>query len=184
MSDNIGSLSVQITGSTTGLSQALRTAQNEVAKFQRDLEEKAKPRSQSSLLRRITGGAGSLVGQSMNAGASGVGSLLSAGARAATSLPVVAGGAIGALGIGAFLAESIKMAASVEDTQTTFRVMLGDITKARALYSDIRKFSTETPMTTTEVTDAAQLLLGSGVNQSQIIPTLRVLGDVERYPRR
>lgn len=178
MADNIGSLSVQITGSTAGLSQALRTAQNEVVKFQKNLEDKAKPRSQSSLLRRITGGAGSFVGQSVGAGASGVGSLLSAGARAATSLPVVAGGAIGALGIGSFLSESIKMAASVEDTQTTFRVMLGDITKARALYADIRKFSAETPLTTNEVTDAAQMLLGNGVGESQIIPTLRVLGDV------
>jgi tape measure domain-containing protein len=97
----------------------------------------------------------------------------------------VAGGLAGAFGISALasglagiVTDSIKLAASVEDTATDFRVMLGDVEKAKKLFADIREFATKTPLTAGELSDAAKSLLGIGVAADQIVPTLKALGDL------
>jgi tape measure domain-containing protein len=97
----------------------------------------------------------------------------------------VAGGLAGAFGIGALasglagiVTDSIKLAASVEDTATDFRVMVGDADKAAKLFADIRDFAAKTPLTTNELADAAKSLLGIGVATEQIVPTLKALGDL------
>jgi tape measure domain-containing protein len=97
----------------------------------------------------------------------------------------VAGGLAGALGIGSLasglagiVTDSIKLAASVEDTATDFRVMVGDADKAAKLFADIRDFAAKTPLTATELADAAKSLLGIGVATEQIVPTLKALGDL------
>jgi tape measure domain-containing protein len=97
----------------------------------------------------------------------------------------VAGGlglAGGASGLGSALAglvtDSIRLAASVEDTATDFRVMVGDAKVAAGLFADIRDFAGKTPLETSDLAFAAKTLLTIGVAADQIIPTLKVLGDI------
>lgn len=174
MATTIGSLAVQITGNTSGLASALRTAGTQVQKFQTDM---AKGR----------GLAGGLAGAAAPYRAMlGVGGSVARGALGGlTSTPALlgaAGVAGGAALLGSHVAgivtDSVKIAANFEDLRTSFKVMLGDAEQAKALFADIQKFAAATPMTTGQLAESAKGLLGAGTAADQIIPTLRMLGDL------
>jgi tape measure domain-containing protein len=76
------------------------------------------------------------------------------------------------------LKESVSMAAELEQTTLAFDVMLGSAERAKDMVAGMRKFAAETPFNSREVTGAGKQLLAYGVAAEQIIPTMRMLGDV------
>jgi hypothetical protein len=83
--------------------------------------------------------------------------------------------------IGAFFDQAkgaVQMAADFERTSISFEVMLGSGERAAAMLGDLRKFAAETPFGSKETTDAARQLLAFGTAADQIIPTLRMLGNI------
>lgn len=96
------------------------------------------------------------------------------GAEAATALlPLV--GITSSLGI-AF--KAVNLAAEAEKTQAAFGVMLQSVEKGAALTKSLQQFAAETPLNTGDIQRATKLLLQFGVAADDIIPTLRMLGDV------
>lgn len=90
------------------------------------------------------------------------------------------GAAVTAVGIAGAAAVSglVKMAGQFEQTQIAFTTMLGSATEANKLLKDLADFAARTPFTIPGIEKNAKLLLGMGVAADDMIPTLKVLGDV------
>lgn len=65
-----------------------------------------------------------------------------------------------------------------EQLNIAFTTFLGSAEKAKKLLQDLNKFALVTPFTPDQVNKAAQALLAFGVKGQEIIPTLKMLGDV------
>lgn len=65
-----------------------------------------------------------------------------------------------------------------EQTNIAFTTFLGSAEKAKKLIADLTKFSIVTPFTPDQVNKAAKTLLAFGVEAEDVIPTLKMLGDV------
>ena len=164
MSNKIGSLAVQITGSTTGLSAALTDAQAKTQKFHNNLKTDLGPVNIGDSLGKQLGGTGG-VGQAF----AGIGTFIASEIVSAIKL-----------GIGAMkdlVSESINLAAGMESTLTSFEVFLGSADKAKTLYGDLQELSKRTPLTQSDVNASAKTLLGGGFKQEQIIPMTELLGN-------
>lgn len=75
-------------------------------------------------------------------------------------------------------AAAIKTAADFEQTQIAFTSMLGSAEKAKTLLKDLTDFGAKTPFQLSEVEQGAKQLLAMGAATENIIPELRMLGDV------
>ena len=85
-----------------------------------------------------------------------------------------------AAGAGAMFASirGVKLAADAESMAVRMRTMLGDAGKARALLDDIQNFSAATPFQQMELNEAAAQLLAFGFAATDVMPTMRNLGDI------
>lgn len=76
------------------------------------------------------------------------------------------------------LKESVNLAAEVEQTKISFDVLIGSATKATEVIAGLRKFAAETPFSMKDVTGAGKQLAGYGVAADQLVPSIKMLGDV------
>ena len=81
-------------------------------------------------------------------------------------------------GVAGVVKDSIIKAADLEQTTLAFEVMLSSAERAQEMVAGIRKFAATTPFNSEETTQAARGLLAYGVAADQVIPTIRMLGDV------
>jgi tape measure domain-containing protein len=91
------------------------------------------------------------------------------------------GAAVAALAIyqaGKFFADSVKAAADFEALSVSFEVLTGSATKASKILKEIKKFGAETPLTQKDLTTQTQKLLNYGIALDEIMPSLKMLGDV------
>ncbi|HZI24553.1 MAG TPA: tape measure protein [Chryseolinea sp.] len=65
-----------------------------------------------------------------------------------------------------------------EQLNIAFTTFLGSASKAKTLLAELTKFSIVTPFSPDQVNQAAKALLAFGVKGREIIPTLKMLGDV------
>ncbi len=80
-------------------------------------------------------------------------------------------------GIGGIF-QSVQEAASAEAMETSFGFLIGSAEKAEKALNDLRRFADVTPFETPEVIAAAKQMLAFGATAEDIVPTMRVLGDV------
>lgn len=73
---------------------------------------------------------------------------------------------------------ALQTAASFEQLAISFRVMTGSAQTGQELTDAIIELGTETPMTAQQLSRAAQLLLSFGESAENIIPDLKLLGDI------
>lgn len=73
---------------------------------------------------------------------------------------------------------SISLGAQFETTQASFTVLLRDATAAKNVLQELTKFAADTPLQLPEIEKAAKQLLAYQFNASELIPTLRKLGDI------
>jgi tape measure domain-containing protein len=76
------------------------------------------------------------------------------------------------------MAFGVKLAAEAELAEVGFGVMIGSAKRAKQLMKDLEAFAIKTPFGMTGVQEATKTLLGAGFADSQIIPTLKTLGDL------
>lgn len=76
--------------------------------------------------------------------------------------------------------EVVGLSAKMELTRVGFEVMLGSKEKAKSLISDIKKFSLVTPFTPEQLFQATEQLLAFNFAQDEILPTLRLVGDISK----
>jgi len=97
-----------------------------------------------------------------------------------SKLGVAAGIGIGAViaGFAKLTTSGIKAAAAYEKQSVAFGVMLGSASKATAMLKEIQEFAAATPLQGAALQQNALLLLNFGAAADEIMPTLRMLGDV------
>ena len=161
---NIGSLAVQITGSTTGLAASLRQAGMQVNQFKATIDKDGKLDSLS-----ISGKLGGEIGSLSSA----MGGLVGMATAFGAALTAAAVG-----GLGKLTSYSLELAGNMETTLTEFEVMLNSADKAKKLVGDIRSFANTTPLTLNESLKGAGMLLQSGFKENEIVDSLRVAGDL------
>lgn len=72
----------------------------------------------------------------------------------------------------------IKLAADAEQAQIAFEVMLGSGEKAGAMLAQLKAYSDKSPFNVTGVNAAAQKLLNYNIQAQDVLPTIKLLGDV------
>ncbi|HEX3152816.1 MAG TPA: tape measure protein [Gemmataceae bacterium] len=93
-------------------------------------------------------------------------------------LAVGAGGLFAGLSLTGLIADSVKLAASVETIAADFGVLTGNMEVGAKLFADINKFADETPLKTDALADAARILVGAGVAADNVVGKLRQMGDL------
>lgn len=81
--------------------------------------------------------------------------------------------AFGAMGVAA-----IKAAGDMEQTRVAFDTMLGSAERGGAFLKDLYDFAKRTPFTITSVEEAGKKLLAYNIQQQEVLPTLKTLGDL------
>ncbi len=71
-----------------------------------------------------------------------------------------------------------KLAASYEQTAVSFRVLTGSAEKAKEVLKQVDEFSTATPFTPEQVTDASRALINAGMATDDLTSNLQRIGDV------
>jgi len=97
--------------------------------------------------------------------------------KALGNVALVSGTAI-ATGMSLIAKKAIKRAGAYEQTRIAFQTMLGDAEKANKLLDDIAETAKKTPFQLTELEEGAKRLLAYGVEAEDLVPTLKMLGDV------
>ena len=72
----------------------------------------------------------------------------------------------------------LALAADLETTTIAFETMLGSAGAAKKMMADLTQFAAATPFELPQIQQATKVLLGFGIAQEQIMPTLRTLGDI------
>jgi len=73
---------------------------------------------------------------------------------------------------------ALKVTSDMEQNKVAFEVLLGSGEKASALLKDLADFAAKTPFDLPGVVTASKQLLAYGYTQEQILPTMKMLGDV------
>lgn len=76
------------------------------------------------------------------------------------------------------VAKSIGLANEFEDTESAFKVILGDLGEAKVLLSEIEKFSASTPFGMSELAQGVRGLLSFGRTSREAMDDLQNLGDI------
>lgn len=77
-------------------------------------------------------------------------------------------------------ASSIRAASQMEQWRVSFEVMLGSASKANEVLGQIREFADTTPFEFPELVQSAETLSAFGFTAEEILPNLRMLGDLAR----
>ncbi len=80
--------------------------------------------------------------------------------------------------LGALAGVSLRSAANLEALQTRFESLTGSITKAQTVTKQLTKFAADTPFDLLDVGNAGAQLLAAGFAIEDMIPNLKILGDV------
>lgn len=73
---------------------------------------------------------------------------------------------------------ALKASSDFEQAGVQFGVMLGSAKKAQRLVNEIQDMASVTPFETQDLLDASKTLLNFGINVQDILPDLRMLGDI------
>ncbi len=76
------------------------------------------------------------------------------------------------------LGASIRAAFDFEKTITDFKVLTGSVDSARDHVEQLREFASSTPLTLDDLTAASKQLLSFGASIDDVIPNLKMLGDI------
>ncbi|UZT82900.1 tape measure protein [Caproicibacterium sp. BJN0003] len=90
----------------------------------------------------------------------------------------ILGGAATAL-TGAAIA-GVKYNAQMEQYNTSFTTMLGSAEKSSAMVADLKKFAADTPFEFPDLAKGAQTLLAFGTSADDVMPNLKMLGDISQ----
>jgi tape measure domain-containing protein len=135
---------------------------------------------------KMLGGAANSAGTSLlKMAAAGAAGGIAAGAVTAGIGLAAAGASAGLDAIGAVGhkmvevgADSIKLAADMEQSRAAFDVLAGSADKGRAAIEGLQKLAVDTPFASKDLIGYGKSLLGMGANAEQLTPILGRLGDV------
>jgi len=99
----------------------------------------------------------------------------------ANSVAGYAGGILSVMGLGSAFdtaKRAFSLAAEAEENEVAFGVMLQNAEKGKQMVRDLQAFAAATPLDTSTLQGASKTLLQFGVEGENILPILKMLGDV------
>jgi tape measure domain-containing protein len=84
-------------------------------------------------------------------------------------------GGLSAVGLGQW---AIGLAANLQQTQQQFGILIGNSEQAASVLGELRKFDIVSPLGLQSLLDASRTLLGFGMAASDVVPIVKMLGDV------
>ena len=85
----------------------------------------------------------------------------------------------GVAGAGSLFNAGINRLSSIEDARMSMEVMMGgDVKRADAFLDEILDFAKTTPYAFTQLSSSAKNLFAYGMDQKNIVPTLKAIGDL------
>lgn len=72
----------------------------------------------------------------------------------------------------------VEVRGEIEALEISFETLIGSKEKADELFSSIREFAVNTPMTMNSLASGAQTLLGFGIEAERVMPILQQIGDI------
>jgi len=107
------------------------------------------------------------------------GRLMDLGNAAKFGVTALAGlGAAGAAGMGALVISSSKAAADIEDLSIQLEVLTGSAATATELIKTFREEEKKSALNISDYSNAAKTMLAFGTSIDDVVPTLKMLGDV------
>lgn len=86
--------------------------------------------------------------------------------------------AAGVAGFAAFASSASKSAANMEDLSLRLEVLTGSADSAKSMIAEFRKEAAKSPLSVDDYAQAGQLLMQFGTDAKDVLPTLKMLGDV------
>jgi tape measure domain-containing protein len=74
--------------------------------------------------------------------------------------------------------QPVRAAIDIEQTETSFNVLIGNTEKAKAFLEDLKEYGAKTPFTLPHLTEAAQTMLGFGITAQDTSNYIKMLGDI------
>lgn len=84
----------------------------------------------------------------------------------------------GAAGVASIAQDIVKLGSDLEQSKVSFTVLTGSAEKANALISSARTMSIKTPFESSDLLNAAQMMLNFGIAQEDVMGHMQRLGDV------
>lgn len=109
-------------------------------------------------------------------GLSNLGSTVKSGVSGITKTISGISAAIGGISLGTI----VKYNAQMEQYQTSFTTMLGSASKAQSMIANLKDFADKTPFEMSDLSKGAQTLLAFGTSANEIMPDLKMLGDISQ----
>jgi len=107
------------------------------------------------------------------------GRLMDLGNAAKFGVTALAGlGAAGAAGVGALVVSSSQAAMNMESLTMQFEVLTGSAEEAASLMRTFRDEAVKSPLSAKDYADAAQGFMSYGLAAKDVLPTLKMVGDV------
>jgi len=176
----IDELAVVISASLDQLQNDLGRARGMLKDFAKAAEQ-ARPPSMMDGIGRAAATAARGVGMMATAARSAVGYV----GQLATGIAGVARNVIEAetgltsfSGVVQHLKEAVNLAADAEQTALSFEVMLGSAQQAQKMLAEARQYAASTPFSQANIINSAKQLTAYGVSAENVIPTVKMLGDV------
>lgn len=72
----------------------------------------------------------------------------------------------------------VKSASEIEQTSIAFTTLLGSAKKAQDFVAQMKEFAKKTPLETADIAKGAQVMLSFGISAEQVLPNLKMIGDV------
>lgn len=89
---------------------------------------------------------------------------------------LVASGFLASLGFAG--TQMLKIAGDIEQNRIAFETMTGSAEEARDILQQVSDFAVKTPFTLPEVVEASKQLMAMGASTEEVLPELKMLGDV------
>lgn len=77
-----------------------------------------------------------------------------------------------------FASAVVRARSEIEKYEVSFRTLLGSAEKGNKLFGQLRQFAFSTPLQLGTLAGAAQTMLGFNIKESEIMPMLRIIGDI------
>lgn len=161
----IGSVNVKVSATTGGLTSGLTSATSSLNTF-------------SSKIQGVASNSLGSLGAGLKSTATSVTSLTSGLGGLALKAGLVGGAFIALRSAYSAFSGGIKGAADMEQAEIAFGVLFKSTDTAKTVLGDLSKFAADTPFELPELTGAARSLAAFGTEASNIVPTMKMIGDV------
>ena len=149
-----------------GVVEVTADARKVPGQISRDIESNSAP----------VGAAGGALGGHISSGVGrgmlGLGKVVAVGMLAATT-------AVG-IGLGAIITKGVAFQSAMQNYTASFTPLLGSADAAKTKLAELSAMGASTPFQLTDLADASQTLLSFGETSANLMPDLRMLGDISQ----